>query len=1176
MSLKNRENNEHSKSIKTKKDLIINTDLYYQKTQIISQNNNKDKLVINKEGLNLRIKEENLTSKNNIIMRDPLEIPSLENKYKNNELYKKYMYRGNSCDSRKNNRKKEIHIFTNEINNCYNNEEQIENKRKYNYYNNINLDHTKSKKYQKILFYQSSIALNNLIKRSKEKLYYYNFDYKIKIINDILSDRNKHIVILFKNYLIWNDPNDYLKRYYLLNESQYRLKPIAFYYNTYTYCFPNYYCNFEVIKVLLKNIKRKGHYLNEKELRDNKRYIKKTEINSIINYYDSEYNTNCNENNNEKDFVPLINSYDINNNKSQSQIYSVNKESLSLSSTMKNYFDSTDNNRNNNNINKNQSIFSNDNLKNIFNVSMSPIYNNGNNKSLFKDFNCNIVINSNTQKIENKDNDKNHNAKKIKVKKPEANELGNYENKYKTKTEKISTNKDNKKINLRFPKFKFDQINHNIKNKNFNAYLKTDYNDINNNVVTKKFINTKKENNPKKNNKESNNVNKKVVLETFLNKNHNIKDFSSTNHNKNSMKKIQSTNEIKNQNLDNKLPSHKEKLLKEKHNKNQVLNSDNSSTICTKQKILINKKVKKNKNLDEKKNITNIKSNLNFNDYFNTKYLGLLTKNDRKSVFSSKKNLELIETIHSLSKNKTKLLKITENSKSKDTLTNKANKLPNNRNITPLSRTNRQTPDKSNTKYKKQKSNMSLSKNRNGLLLSINTQKNFNKKINDINNNTRNNLIETLKKKNDFHNLMDNYNNLTNSQLNKGNYRINIYQNKDESKKIYKKIKNKIQKISKSNTPDIITTDKNNCNLYENHRSFKVMNSKNSEPDKTNAITKDNIYKSDNNLTINNDESNKSNYKIDNIIIKESFNENKNEKEEINYNYINTDVTGITTRADKKSNLNLYIPKDTYKNKNRNIDTDINNISINIIENTNKQNKIKYPKLIELQKKDNFNKKYLNKCSSTNNKNGKKLKKNNNSLKNIITKKAVKSSYDKRNISKKKDNNSIRLLTDNNFHNISANNSKNKSKKNSNDNINKDPPENLSERKNNKNIDINIIINDNNASNSKEVKNYQNPCITINPNKKINILKKRILTNKKHYNKSQPKESIENRSHKTKDYNKNRLHKKNISSISSFYENSITKNEYFMIKKNIYSYYCRNYMNKHFSIKYIYKSNNNK
>ena len=39
---------------------------------------------------------------------------------------------------------------------------------------------------------------------------------------------------------------------------------------------------------------------------------------------------------------------------------------------------------------------------------------------------------------------------------------------------------------------------------------------------------------------------------------------------------------------------------------------------------------------------------------------------------------------------------------------------------------------------------MSLSKNRNGLLLSINTQKNFNKKINDININTRNNLIEWI------------------------------------------------------------------------------------------------------------------------------------------------------------------------------------------------------------------------------------------------------------------------------------------------------------------------------------------------------------------------------------------------------------------------------------------------
>ena len=43
MSLKIKEINEHSKPIKFKKDLILNTDLFNSKTLRISQKNNKKK-----------------------------------------------------------------------------------------------------------------------------------------------------------------------------------------------------------------------------------------------------------------------------------------------------------------------------------------------------------------------------------------------------------------------------------------------------------------------------------------------------------------------------------------------------------------------------------------------------------------------------------------------------------------------------------------------------------------------------------------------------------------------------------------------------------------------------------------------------------------------------------------------------------------------------------------------------------------------------------------------------------------------------------------------------------------------------------------------------------------------------------------------------------------------------
>lgn len=36
--------------------------------------------------------------------------------------------------------------------------------------------------------------------------------YNIKIINDIIYDEKKHLVCMFKDYLLWDENSDFLKR----------------------------------------------------------------------------------------------------------------------------------------------------------------------------------------------------------------------------------------------------------------------------------------------------------------------------------------------------------------------------------------------------------------------------------------------------------------------------------------------------------------------------------------------------------------------------------------------------------------------------------------------------------------------------------------------------------------------------------------------------------------------------------------------------------------------------------------------------------------------------------------------------------------------------------------------------------------------------------------------------
>ena len=100
-------------------------------------------------------------------------------------------------------------------------------------------------------------ARNKLIKRYEKPTSYYD----IKMINDILYNEKTHYVEMFKEYLIYEDYNEFLKQYYNESILYKKLEKILNFYDKYSKIFPNYTVLRES-KYLYKNIKRKQKVIN--------------------------------------------------------------------------------------------------------------------------------------------------------------------------------------------------------------------------------------------------------------------------------------------------------------------------------------------------------------------------------------------------------------------------------------------------------------------------------------------------------------------------------------------------------------------------------------------------------------------------------------------------------------------------------------------------------------------------------------------------------------------------------------------------------------------------------------------------------------------------------------------------------------------------------------------------
>ena len=87
--------------------------------------------------------------------------------------------------------------------------------------------------------------------------------YNTKIVNDIIYNENSNVVSRFKDFLIYDDVSEFLKRWYKKSESLSRLPKVIAFYETYSKVFPNY-VNLPENKYMFKNIERKQIHWDSK------------------------------------------------------------------------------------------------------------------------------------------------------------------------------------------------------------------------------------------------------------------------------------------------------------------------------------------------------------------------------------------------------------------------------------------------------------------------------------------------------------------------------------------------------------------------------------------------------------------------------------------------------------------------------------------------------------------------------------------------------------------------------------------------------------------------------------------------------------------------------------------------------------------------------------------------
>ena len=175
----------------------------------------------------------------------------------------------------------------------------------------------------------------NFLKLIHEKLYTKYSDeniYQLNIANNILSNNKSLVVAKFKDFLLYEDSSEFLKRFYRLKEIGPRLKKLYKYFHKYILLQPNF-CLLSESKYLISNNIKKQLIINKERKHKHKQklvmnkdkeskltlesdnyFFNNTLYNEILNQSESFMNTLFgiqNKNKNNDDFVEEDNKNDI-------------------------------------------------------------------------------------------------------------------------------------------------------------------------------------------------------------------------------------------------------------------------------------------------------------------------------------------------------------------------------------------------------------------------------------------------------------------------------------------------------------------------------------------------------------------------------------------------------------------------------------------------------------------------------------------------------------------------------------------------------------------------------------------------------------------------------------------------------------------------------------------------
>ena len=157
-------------------------------------------------------------------------------------------------------------------------------------HNALIIEHSKKK----------SSSLINLEKKIHKR--FHNFYligeefYNVKIINEIISNENSHIVAEFKDFLIKDDYSEFIQRFYKIEDSLFLLKQIFEYYRLSSVVYPNYILLSEN-KYIYRNIQKKQKIIDDQQEQEEKNVNKKhknldlTETNKTLDKSEKVFNS---------------------------------------------------------------------------------------------------------------------------------------------------------------------------------------------------------------------------------------------------------------------------------------------------------------------------------------------------------------------------------------------------------------------------------------------------------------------------------------------------------------------------------------------------------------------------------------------------------------------------------------------------------------------------------------------------------------------------------------------------------------------------------------------------------------------------------------------------------------------------------------------------------------------